>query len=410
MDGNISSTIASNTTLDSNSTTPEQWPNLPSKVVAGTIMISIIVAAILGNLLVIVSVMRHRKLRIITNYFVVSLAFADMLVAIVAMTFNFSVQMSGKWLFGQFMCDFWNSMDVYFSTASILHLCCISVDRYFAIVKPLKYVMYMTKKVVAIMLVFIWVAPAFLFIPIFMGWYTTDEFLRNKKADDCTFVVTKSYCIISSSISFWIPCAIMVFMYLAIFREANRQEKALFNRHGNAMLLHQNNTNGDMLSNSGGSSKNLTLHEVNQSLHHTPTKDRNIIKMKREHKAARTLGIIMGVFILCWLPFFVWYVTTTLCETCFNPDILVTMVFWIGYFNSTLNPVIYAYFNKEFREAFKNTLECAFCSYCRRRPSDLDALDVRRPSLRYDDRTRSVYSETYLKNIDRRSSEYGSSL
>ncbi|KAB0795427.1 hypothetical protein PPYR_12266 [Photinus pyralis] len=401
------------TTPATNSTTDEQWHNVVTKVTISTIMIFIIVAAILGNLLVIVSVMRNRKLRIITNYFVVSLALADMLVAMVAMTFNYSVQISGKWLFGRFMCDFWNSMDVYFSTVSILHLSCISVDRYFAIVKPLKYLMYMTKKVVAIMLVVIWTGPVVLLLPIYMGWYTTKEHLeemeKNRELQECSWIANKPYGIISSSVSFWIPCAIMICMYLAIFREANRQEKALFTRQGNAMLLHQNNTNGDMLSNSGGSSKNLTMHEVNQGLHHTPTKDRNIMKMKREHKAARTLGIIMGVFILCWLPFFVWYVTTTLCKSCYNPEVLVTTVFWIGYFNSTLNPVIYAYFNKEFREAFKNTLECIFCS-CRRRSSDLDGLDVRRPSIRYDDRTRSVYSETYLKNIDRRSSEYGSSL
>lgn len=68
----------------------------------------------------------------------------------------------------------------------------------------------------------------------------------------------------------------------------------MFNRHGAAMLLHANNTNGDMLSNSGGSSKTLTLHEINQDLHHTPTRERSISRMKREHKAARTLGIIMG--------------------------------------------------------------------------------------------------------------------
>lgn len=117
---------------------------------------------------------------------------------------------------------------------------------------------------------------------------------------------------------------------------------------------------------------------------HTPTKDKNIIKMKREHKAARTLGIIMGTFILCWLPFFVWYVTTSLCgpENCPCPDIVVSLLFWIGYTNSALNPLIYAYFNRDFREAFKNTLQCAFCSLCRREPSDLEALDFRRPSLR----------------------------
>lgn len=67
--------------------------------------------------------------RVITNYFVVSLAVADMLVALCAMTFNASVELYEEWLFGPFMCDVWNSLDVYFSTASILHLCCISVDR-----------------------------------------------------------------------------------------------------------------------------------------------------------------------------------------------------------------------------------------------------------------------------------------
>lgn len=63
-------------------------------VLKGCILGSIIIMAVFGNLLVMVSVMRHRKLRIITNYFVVSLALADMLVAMFAMTFNASVQVS----------------------------------------------------------------------------------------------------------------------------------------------------------------------------------------------------------------------------------------------------------------------------------------------------------------------------
>lgn len=106
------------------------------------------------------------------------------------------------------------------------------------------------------------------------------------------------------------------------------------------------------------------------------------------------------------------YVITTLCgEACNISSSVVAVLFWIGYFNSTLNPLIYAYFNRDFREAFKNTLQCAFCNLCRSPPSDLEALDARRPSLRYDDRTRSVYSETYLNHCDRRrSSQFGSSL
>ncbi|XP_058800532.1 octopamine receptor beta-2R-like isoform X2 [Phymastichus coffea] len=417
--------------------------DVPKAIALGCFLGSIILAAVFGNLLVMVSVIRHRKLRIITNYFVVSLALADMLVAMFAMTFNASVQITGQWMFGYVMCDVWNALDVYFSTSSILHLMFISVDRYYAVVKPLSYPISITKRVAFYMLFACWFAPAIIsFVPIFSEWYTTEENMRNRRlyTDECFFKVNKVYAVISSSISFWIPCTIMTLTYLAIFREANRQEKQMHSRMGNAMLLSHrpsrdlNNINGE-LNSGGGSSKTLTLNEpqsrrasdmqltkcllktqvsgaVEHHLH-TPTKDKNIQKMKREHKAARTLGIIMGTFMLCWLPFFLWYIITSLCgdEYCPCPDVMVTILFWIGYTNSALNPLIYAYFNRDFREAFKNTLQCAFCSLCRREPSDLEALDFRRPSLRYDDRTKSIYSETYIKHNDRRaSSDFGSSL
>lgn len=379
-----------NETNSTSLVTPD-WPDMPVAVSKGCFLGFIIAAAVLGNLLVIVSVMRHRKLRIITNYFVVSLALADMLVAMFAMTFNLSVQVTGRWLFGYFMCDVWNSLDVYFSTSSILHLMCISVDRYCAIVTPLKYPINMTKRVVAYMLLACWLSPAIIsFVPIFNGWYTTSDNnkYRHMHPDICEFKVNEGYAILSSSISFWIPCTIMTLTYFAIFKEANKQEKQMHSRMGNAMVLNHrpsrdlNNLNGEL--NSGGSSKTLTLNEISTDRLHTPTKDKNLMKMKREHKAARTLGIIMGTFILCWLPFFLWYVTTSLCGSrCHCPEIVVHIVFWIGYTNSALNPLIYAYFHRDFREAFKNTLQCAFCSLCRREPYDLEALDNRRPSLRY---------------------------
>uniref|UniRef100_A0A182MDI4 G-protein coupled receptors family 1 profile domain-containing protein n=1 Tax=Anopheles culicifacies TaxID=139723 RepID=A0A182MDI4_9DIPT len=368
-----------------------EWIDVVLLVLKASIMMFIIVAAIFGNLLVIISVKRHRKLRVITNYFVVSLAMADIMVAMMAMTFNFSVQLTG---------------------------------RYYAIVKPLKYPISMTKRVVAIMLLTTWISPALLsFVPIFAGWYTTDKHKEEvlKNPDSCLFVANKPYAVISSSISFFIPCTIMVFTYFQIFREANRQEKQLALRQGTAMLMHQHNvgggagggsgggTNGEALSGSG-SSKTLTLHEVDAE--QTPTKDRHLIKMKREHKAARTLGIIMGTFILCWLPFFLWYIITSLCDKCPNPDIIVVLVFWVGYFNSTLNPLIYAYFNRDFREAFRNTLDCMFCAWWRRETSPLD-INVRRASLRYDCRAKSVYSESYLRpssQTDRFHSEIGESL
>lgn len=208
----------------------QKW-TVPATVAKGCLLGSIILTAVFGNLLVMVSVMRHRKLRIITNYFVVSLALADMLVAMFAMTFNASVQMTGKWLFGYFMCDVWNSLDVFFSTVSILHLCCISVDRYYAIVQPLDYPLIMTNIRLSTMLSVVWCSPTVMsFVPIFAGWYTTEEHLefRRNYPDVCVFQVNKLYAVISSSVSFWVPGIIMIAMYYKIYREADRQERMLY--------------------------------------------------------------------------------------------------------------------------------------------------------------------------------------
>jgi len=83
--------------------------------------------------------------------------------------------------------------------------------------------------------------------------------------------------------------------------------------------------------------------------------------MKREHKAAKTLGVIMGAFLICWLPFFTWYLTASLCsDACPDllPDWSINVLFWIGYANSALNPIIYPCFNRDFREAFRRLLTC----------------------------------------------------
>ncbi|KAM7363508.1 octopamine beta1 receptor isoform 2-T2 [Cochliomyia hominivorax] len=307
----------------------------------------IILAAILGNMLVIVSVMRHRKLRIITNYFVVSLAVADMLVALCAMTFNASVEISGKWMFGSIMCDMWNSFDVYFSTASIMHLCCISVDRYYAIVQPLDYPLIMTHRRVFIMLIIVWLAPALLsFLPICSGWYTTGENWRYLKSNPhiCEFKVNKAYAIVSSSVSFWIPGIVMLSMYYRIYQEADRQERLVYRSKVAALLLE----------------KHLQISQIPKPRPSIQVEQSTITTMRRERKAARTLGIIMSAFLLCWLPFFLWYITSSLCDSCTTPRIVVGILFWIGYFNSALNPIIYAYFNRDFRAAFKKTLKYSF--------------------------------------------------
>ncbi len=81
--------------------------------------------------------------------------------------------------------------------------------------------------------------------------------------------------------------------------------------------------------------------------------------VRSEHKAAKTLGIIMGGFLCCWLPFFLWYAAVTLCDSCVTPSVLVSALFWIGYANSAVNPAVYALHNRDFRLAFLRQLGCS---------------------------------------------------
>ncbi|XP_046406244.1 histamine H1 receptor-like [Ischnura elegans] len=79
------------------------------------------------------------------------------------------------------------------------------------------------------------------------------------------------------------------------------------------------------------------------------------IVLQKEKKAARQLGVIMGAFMLCWLPYFVLFMVIAFCEDCVHPKIH-TATIWLGYVNSTLNPILYPLCNANFKRAFKRML------------------------------------------------------
>jgi hypothetical protein len=227
-------TVNSSFVLDGNETGlagfGDEEASVVPHVLKSMVLVLIILLAIFSNLLVVISVFRYQRLRHINNYFLVSLAVADLLVACFAMTFNATVEITGQWNFGYRICDLWNSLDVHFSTVSTLHLCCISMDRYFAIVRPLKYTSYMTVKVASIMIGIAWTAPTLIsFLPIFLGWYTTAEHQvwRETHPDECIFRVNKPYALLSSTLTFWAPVITMLFMYRRIYKEALRQKEAI---------------------------------------------------------------------------------------------------------------------------------------------------------------------------------------
>jgi len=95
----------------------------------------------------------------------------------------------------------------------------------------------------------------------------------------------------------------------------------------------------------------------------------------RENKAAKTLAIVVGGFVICWLPFFVLYVVEPFCLSCRVSDAVRSALTWLGYANSLVNPFIYATYNKHFRYSFWHLTVGRFhaCLSTRYTPNDFTA-------------------------------------
>merc|ERR1719242_1559712 len=87
--------------------------------------------------------------------------------------------------------------------------------------------------------------------------------------------------------------------------------------------------------------------------------------LAKEKKAATQLGVIVGAFIFCWLPYFILFMVVAYCDSypqqCAVPYILEVSTTWCGYLNSTLNPILYPLCNKNFKIAFKRMLRSKPC-------------------------------------------------
>ncbi|XP_062913085.1 alpha-1A adrenergic receptor-like [Mobula hypostoma] len=324
-------------------------------VVLGIVLGSFILFAILGNILVVLSVACHRNLQTVTNYFIVNLAIADLLLSCSVLPFSATMEILGYWAFGRVFCNMWAAMDVLCSTASIMSLCVISIDRNIGVSYPLRHPSIMTEKRALLTLVAVWMLALVISVGPLFGWKEPppqDETI-------CKITEEPGYVLFSAFGSFYVPLTIILVMYCRVYIVAKQETKGLYAgtkrerlREDQVTLrIHRRDNQAESsprLSDHGSKSKSTQLKTHFSIL---------LFKFSREKKAAKTLGIVVGGFILCWLPFFVVLPVGSFFPAYKPPEIIFKIAFWLGYFNSCINPIIYPSSNREFKKAFQNILK-----------------------------------------------------
>ncbi|XP_061108484.1 alpha-2 adrenergic receptor-like [Conger conger] len=418
MDSYNSSGIGASPIVPPNSTNSgESTYSLATVAGLAALVSFLIVFTVVGNVLVVIAVLTSRALKAPQNLFLVSLASADILVATLVMPFSLANELMGYWFFGKVWCGIYLALDVLFCTSSIVHLCAISLDRYWSVTQAVEYNLKRTPKRVKCIIVIVWLISAVISSPPLISIDGNSESGVNPQCE----LNDDTWYILSSSIaSFFAPCVIMILVYIRIYQVAKTRTRQMSEKRpgtdgspqtenglskGTSLKVNDEKENGHCLSNEqkttekdeidleessssdgkgkkprdkGGrkvrrsSRKNSSLSKNSSRISRSSNrsidlfasrrKRRNLASRKkvsqaREKRFTFVLAVVMGVFVVCWFPFFFSYSLYGVCrEACQIPDTLFKFFFWIGYCNSSLNPVIYTIFNQDFRRAFQKIL------------------------------------------------------
>ncbi|KAM3872205.1 5-hydroxytryptamine receptor 6 [Diretmus argenteus] len=365
----------------------------------------IILMTACGNVLLIALVFAHRSLRCTSNCFLVSLFLSDLMVALVVMPPAMLNVLCGGWVLWPEFCPVWLCFDVMCCSASILNLCVISLDRYLLIISPLRYKQRMTPPRALLLVTAAWgLAALASFLPIEMKWHSLghggghsltqglssaanssySDALHPAASFQCRLKVTLPFALVASVLTFFLPSSAICFTYCRILLAARRQARRV------AALSHPPYPHPSLGEPSGppspGAAAGHAHPDGDDYNHQEPPVSRNVPlsvsserrlahrQGRRAVKASLTLGVLLGLFFSAWLPFFITNMAQAVCECV--PPALFDAITWLGYCNSTMNPIIYPLFMRDFKRALGKLLPCC-SSRSPRRPSPALSLSLR---------------------------------
>ncbi|ODM93245.1 putative G-protein coupled receptor No18 [Orchesella cincta] len=315
---------------------------------------SIAVWIVLSNAFVILAVVASKSMRTPPNIYLASLASTDFLVGMLILPFNILQIVKNYWMFSEELCKTWLTLDVTLSTLSIFHLIAIAVDRYRAVSDGVAYVLNRTIRDVVSVVICLWIVCLWIATPPILGWGSWNDIKLNEKFI-CEYSTTFGYVIHSAFGSFIFPMILMITIYLKIFGKIQQkfQERAAVPSLQNSIdrELSETETSGDLLKTKRETQKVKRMNNSRPTSQIQEFVTKKIrFSLTKERRAVRTLGIIIGSFMICWLPFCIMYIIRP--KTGDPPIVIYHLLTWLGYLNSAVNPIIYCVCSKDFKRAF----------------------------------------------------------
>ncbi|KAM9495265.1 trace amine-associated receptor 13c-like [Clarias gariepinus] len=275
---------------------------------------AVVLLTVCGNLLVIISVIHFKQLHTPTNMLVLSLAVSDFFAGIFVMPPMLIWTIESCWIFGTVFCTiYWFIGGIF--TISIYTIALIAVDRYLALSNPFLYMNVVSVKMTCVVMFFDWCVVVGYTIAVlyFNGNFTSSVMCPG----ECFIFLNEVWTIIDFVYSFIFPCFVIIILYTLVF--------VIAKKHATAIRELNNHTRPKAYK--------ITSHS-----------------MKSERKAAKVLGILVSVFLLCLLPYFIYSFLDSIIELQTKAFQNVSILFCL---NSAINPVIYALFYPWFRKCIK---------------------------------------------------------
>ncbi|XP_068162318.1 muscarinic acetylcholine receptor M1 [Antennarius striatus] len=187
---------------------------------------SLSVLTVVGNILVLVSFKINKALKTVNNYYLLSLAFADLIIGTLSMNLYTIYIIMDQWALGPVVCDLWLAIDYVASNASVMNLLVISFDRYFSVTRPLTYRAKRTTKRAMTMIILAWSISFILWAPAILFWqYIVGE--RTVQPNECyiQFLSEPIITFCTAIAAFYLPVTIMTILFWKIYQQTEKRAK-----------------------------------------------------------------------------------------------------------------------------------------------------------------------------------------